>query len=53
VFERADKAGSDIALILGDDEIRQQTVGVKPMRSEGSQETVDRKELLSIISQFL
>ena len=52
-FKRADKAGSDIALILGDDEIRQQTVGIKPMRSEGSQETVDRKELLSIISQFL
>ena len=52
-FKRADKAGSDIALILGDDEIRQQTVGVKPMRSEGSQETIDRKELLSIISQFL
>jgi len=52
-FKRADKAGSDIALILGDDEIRQQTVGVKPMRSEGSQETVDRKELLSIIDKFL
>ena len=52
-FKRADKAGSDIALILGDDEIKEHTVGVKPMRSEGSQETVDRKELLSIISQFL
>ena len=52
-FKRADKAGADIALILGDDEIRQQTVGVKPMRSEGHQETVDRKELLSIIDQFL
>ena len=52
-FKRADKAGADIALILGDDEIRQQTVGVKPMRSEGHQETVDRKELLSIIDKFL
>ena len=52
-FKRADKAGSDIALILGDDEIKEHTVGVKPMRSEGSQETVDRKELLSIIGQFL
>ena len=52
-FKRADKAGADIALILGDDEMRQQTVGVKPMRSEGHQETVDRKELLSIIDQFL
>ena len=52
-FKRADKAGSDIALILGDDEIKQQTVGVKPMRSEEPQETIDRKELLSIISQFL
>jgi len=52
-FKRADKAGADIALILGDDEMRQQTVGVKPMRSEEHQETVDRKELLSIIDQFL
>ena len=52
-FKRADKAGADIALILGDDEISKQTVGVKPMRSEGHQETVDRKELLSIIDKFL
>ena len=52
-FKRADKADADIALILGDDEMRQQTVGVKPMRSEGHQETVDRKELLSIIDKFL
>jgi len=52
-FKRADKAGADIALILGDDEMRQQIVGVKPMRSEGHQETVDRKELLSIINKFL
>ena len=52
-FKRADKTGADIALILGDDEISKQTVGVKPMRSEGHQETVDRKELLSIIDQFL
>ena len=52
-FKRADKAGADIALILGDDEMRQQTVGVKPMRSERHQETIDRKELLSIIDQFL
>ena len=52
-FKWADKAGADIALILGDDEMRQQTVGFKPMRSEGHQETVDRKELLSIIDKFL
>ena len=52
-FKRADKAGSDIALILGDNEIKQETVGVKPMRTEDPQQTVDRKELLSIISQFL
>ena len=52
-FKRADKAGSDIALILGDDEIKEHTVGVKPMRSEGSQETIDRRDLLSIIDKFL
>jgi len=52
-FKRADRAGSDLALILGDDEIKQQTVGIKPMRSEEPQETVDRKDLLSIISEFL
>jgi len=52
-FKRADKAGSDIALILGDNEIKEQTIGVKPMRTEVPQKTVDRKELLSIIGQFL
>ena len=52
-FKRADKAASDIALILGDNEIKQQTIGVKPMRTEVPQKTVDRKELLSIIGQFL
>ena len=52
-FKRADRAGSDIALILGDDEIKQQTIGVKPMRSKRPQETVERKNLLSIIGQFL
>ena len=52
-FKRADKAGSDIALILGENEIKQQTIGIKPMRTEVPQKTVDRKELLSIIGQFL
>lgn len=52
-FKRADKAGADIALILGDDETKQNTVGIKPMRSGEPQQTFDREELLSIIGQFL
>ena len=37
-FKKADKSGAQIALVLGDDEIEQETVGVKILRGERDQE---------------
>ena len=52
-FKRADKAGADIALIIGEDEIADNTVGIKSMQSGDQQKSVKRKDLLDRINQFL
>ena len=52
-FKRADKAGADIALIIGEDEIADNTVGIKSMQSGDQQKSVKRKDLLDKINQFL
>ena len=39
-FKKADKSGALYALILGDDELAQQVVGVKPLRGQGEQQTI-------------
>ena len=52
-FKRADKAGADIALIIGEDEIANNTVGIKSMQSGDQQKSVTRKDLLDKINQFL
>ncbi|WP_307987451.1 histidine--tRNA ligase [uncultured Pseudomonas sp.] len=39
-FKKADKSGALFALILGDDELAQQVVGVKPLRGQGEQQTI-------------
>jgi histidyl-tRNA synthetase len=52
-FKRADKAGADIALIIGEDEIADNTVGIKSMKSGDQQKSVKRKDLLDKINQFL
>jgi len=39
-LKKADKSGALFALILGEDELNQQVVGVKPLRGEAAQQTV-------------
>jgi histidyl-tRNA synthetase len=39
-FKRADKSGAQFALILGSDEVKNQTVGFKSLRDKSGQETV-------------
>ena len=41
-FKRADRAESDIALILGDEEIENDTIGIKLMKEGGDQETISQ-----------
>lgn len=50
-FKRADKSGAKIALVLGDDEIHNQTITLKYLREDKPQTTVSRKDLMKIIQE--
>jgi len=49
-FKRADKSGARLALILGDDELAKQEVGLKNLRIESEQQTVAWADLGSAIA---
>lgn len=49
-FKKADKSGARYALILGDDEIENQTIGIKYLREEQAQTTIAQDELESFIN---
>jgi histidyl-tRNA synthetase len=51
-FKRADKSGADVALVLGDDEVRDGTVGLKPLRAEGEQAALPRGELPAFLEKI-
>jgi len=50
-FKRADRSESDIALILGDEEIQNETIGIKLMKEGGDQETIPEGKLLDTIAE--
>ncbi len=50
-FKKADKSGSDFALIIGDDELLNQQVSVKNLRSDVLQHTVAEADLLNYLQQ--
>jgi histidyl-tRNA synthetase len=52
-FKRADKSGAVVALILGDDEVRDQVVGVKSLRTEKEQITLHQSELISYLQKLI
>ena len=52
-IKRADKSGAALTLILGEDEIAQQTVTVKHLRKKIDQQTVKQTEVHSLINEWL
>lgn len=48
-FRKADKSGAEFALILGEDEITQGTIGVKNLRKQEEQVTIPRQQLISYL----
>jgi histidyl-tRNA synthetase len=52
-FKRADKSGAHVALILGDDEARDRTVGVKSLRTDGEQSTLSQSELVPFLQTLI
>ena len=52
-FKRADKSGAGLALILGEDEARDLTIGVKNLRKEGDQITLKHSELIPYLQSLI
>jgi histidyl-tRNA synthetase len=51
-FKKADKSNARFALILGDDELRQGVIGVKPLRGQGEQQQVALAELAGMLADL-
>jgi len=52
-FKRADKSGAGYALVLGDDEVQQDTVLLKPLRSKAEQEVLSRQAVPARLGELL
>lgn len=52
-FKKADKSGARVALILGEDELTQDTIGVKDLRNAVEQKNIKQADLLSFMEQYL
>lgn len=50
-FRKADRSGAEVALVLGPDEIRDGTVGVKPLREESDQASIPAGELAAELAR--
>lgn len=48
-FKKADKSGATFALILGEDELRANTVTLKPLRSSTPQMTLNQDEIVEVL----
>ena len=52
-FKRADKSGASVALVLGDDELANNTVSVKYLRKDKPQQSVSQDDLLAILQNLI
>ena len=52
-LKRADKSGAQIALILGDNEITEQTVMVKYLRGQQQQQNVAFSEIPRLLTALI
>jgi len=52
-MKKADKSGAKIGIIIGEQELEQNSVVLKPLKSEGQQETVAYEDLTIKLTNFL
>ena len=52
-FKRADKSGAQVALVIGEGEITNNTVSVKLLREQTEQQTVSRAQLMGVLQGIL
>ncbi len=52
-MKRADKSGARLALILGEEEVQQQTIGIKDLRTDQPQQAVPQQGIDSILRALI
>lgn len=52
-MKKADRSGARFGLIIGEDEVASGTVSVKPLRSEGEQQSVSQADLAATLAELL
>lgn len=52
-FKRADNSGAEFALILGEQELEENTIGIKALRKELPQQTLPVDEAIAYLQKFL
>jgi histidyl-tRNA synthetase len=50
-FKRADKSGAQVALIIAEEELKNDTVGIKSLREHREQQTVARDQVVSVLNR--
>ncbi|MBE8157840.1 MAG: hypothetical protein HAW59_00345, partial [Betaproteobacteria bacterium] len=51
-FKKADKAGADFALILGEEEISNNQISLKPLKNQGSQQTMSLEKAINYLENL-
>ena len=52
-MKRADKSGATWALVLGEQELSEERIGLKPLRSDAEQESIGLAELATVLQDRL
>ncbi len=52
-FKRADRSGAELALVLGEDEVRDATATVKPLRSDAAQQNLTQAQLEKWLQEWM
>jgi histidyl-tRNA synthetase len=52
-FKRADRSGAEFALILGEEEVRNRQIGVKSLRREAEQITLDQADIIPYLKSAI
>ncbi|WP_016954983.1 histidine--tRNA ligase [Catenovulum agarivorans] len=52
-FKKADKSGADVALVFGEQEIIENKVTIKPLRSSEEQTTIEQAQLVDYLNKAL
>ena len=52
-LKRADKSGAQYALIMGEDEVARDEIGLKPLRSKGDQVSIALQDVVTLLAEKL